>query len=174
MTTEGRCTVPTATSPVDPRTQVPSPEEQKQVCPLSNDALVDAILKFIQELTQTQFYNYQFVFCRRIIESVILNDGETITGLWSRQSGKCLARGTPVMLHDGTIRPVEEIRVGDLLMGDDSAPRRVLSLARGRERMVRVVPTAGYHEPYTVNRSHILSVQRRKMGSSALRPRPFT
>lgn len=73
-------------------------------------------------------------------------------------AGKCLAPGTPVMMHDGSIIPVEEIRVGDLLMGPDSGPRRVLSLARGRERMYRVVPTKG--DPYTVNESHILSLRR--------------
>lgn len=72
--------------------------------------------------------------------------------------GKCLGRGTPVMLYDGRVVPVEDVRVGDRLMGPDSRPRRVLSLARGRERMYRVVPTKG--DPYVVNESHILSLRR--------------
>ncbi|MGB3616557.1 MAG: DnaB-like helicase N-terminal domain-containing protein, partial [Catalinimonas sp.] len=49
--------------------------------------------------------------------------------------GKCLGKGTRVLMYDGTLRNVEDVRVGDLLMGDDSTPRRVLSLARGREPM---------------------------------------
>lgn len=72
-------------------------------------------------------------------------------------AGKCLARGTPVLMWDGTVRCVEDVRVGDYLMGPDSRPRRVVSLARGREEMFRVTPTKG--EPFTVNRSHILSVK---------------
>lgn len=72
--------------------------------------------------------------------------------------GKCLGRGTPVLMFDGTIKPVEDIQVGDLLMGPDSAPRRVLSLARGRELLYRVTPTKG--DAYVVNESHILSLKR--------------
>ena len=71
--------------------------------------------------------------------------------------GKCLARGTPVMMHSGEVRLVEDIAVGDLLMGPDSKPRRVEALARGREMMYRVTPTKG--DAYTVNESHILSLK---------------
>jgi len=71
-------------------------------------------------------------------------------------AGKCLARGTPVLMFDGTILSVEDVQVGDLLMGPDSTPRRVASLARGQEEMFRVTPSKG--DPYTVNRSHILSL----------------
>ena len=78
--------------------------------------------------------------------------------------GKCLGRGTPVMMFDGTVRAVEDVRVGDLLMGDDSAPRRVLSLARGREEMVWVRQTYGMD--YRVNASHILSVRKSRAGGA--------
>ena len=73
--------------------------------------------------------------------------------------GKCLARGTPVMMHSGEVRLVEDIAVGDLLMGPDSQPRRVESLARGREMMYRVAQSHG--ASYTVNESHILSLMHR-------------
>lgn len=72
--------------------------------------------------------------------------------------GKCLGEGTPILMFDGTIKPVEDVCVGDLLMGPDSRPRRVLSLARGREMLYRVIPTKG--DPYVVNESHILSLKR--------------
>jgi superfamily II DNA or RNA helicase len=71
-------------------------------------------------------------------------------------TGKCLAKGTPVLIFDGTVKNVEDVVVGDLLMGPDSTPRTVLSLARGREEMFTVTPVKG--DPYTVNRSHILSL----------------
>ena len=72
--------------------------------------------------------------------------------------GKCLGKGTEVMMHDGTLKKVEEVEVGDLLMGDDSTPRRVLSLARGREEMYWVRQNKGID--YRVNKSHILSLKR--------------
>ena len=71
--------------------------------------------------------------------------------------GKCHAKGTPIMLSNGKIKKVENIKVGDKLMGDDSTPRTVLSLARGREMMYDIIPNKG--EKYTVNESHILSLR---------------
>ncbi len=73
--------------------------------------------------------------------------------------GKCLGKGTKVVMFDGSLRKVEDVQVGDQLMGDDSTPRRVLSLARGRERMYWVRQNRGMD--YRVNESHILSLKRR-------------
>ncbi|MFN4145384.1 MAG: replicative DNA helicase [Runella sp.] len=72
--------------------------------------------------------------------------------------GKCLGKGTKVVMYDGTLKKVEEVKVGDLLMGDDSTPRRVLSLARGKENMYWVHQNRGIS--YRVNESHILSLKR--------------
>lgn len=71
--------------------------------------------------------------------------------------GKCLGINTPVIMYDGSIKMVQDIVVGDLLMGDDSTPRTVLSLARGREQMYRVKQLNG--DDYVVNESHILSLK---------------
>ena len=62
------------------------------------------------------------------------------------------------MLFDGCVVPVEDVRVGDLLMGPDNRPRRVMGLARGREMLYRVTPRKG--ESYVVNESHVLSLKR--------------
>lgn len=72
--------------------------------------------------------------------------------------GKCLGKGTKVLMFDGTLRKVEDINVADLLMGDDSTPRKVLSLARGRENMYWIRQNKGID--YRVNESHILSLKR--------------
>ena len=72
--------------------------------------------------------------------------------------GKCLGKGTKVVMYDGTLKKVEEVKVGDLLMGDDSTPRKVLSLARGQEEMYWVRQNKGID--YRVNKSHILSLKR--------------
>ncbi|CCH00139.1 replicative DNA helicase [Fibrella aestuarina BUZ 2] len=72
--------------------------------------------------------------------------------------GKCLGKGTKVVMFDGSLRKVEDVREGDLLMGDDSTPRTVLSIARGRERMYWIRQNKGID--YRVNESHILSLKR--------------
>ena len=72
--------------------------------------------------------------------------------------GKCLGKGTKVLMFDGTLRNVEDVREGELLMGDDSTPRRVKSIAQGRENMYWVRQNKG--NDYRVNESHILSLKR--------------
>lgn len=77
--------------------------------------------------------------------------------LWhSVGTGKCHARNTPILLHDGRIKMVQDIVVGDLLMGDDSTPRQVLSLATGEDEMYDIMPCNGKGDAYTVNSEHIL------------------
>jgi replicative DNA helicase len=78
--------------------------------------------------------------------------------------GKCLGKGTKVVMFDGSLRKVEDVQEGDLLMGDDSTPRRVLSIARGQERMYWIRQNKGMD--YRVNESHILSLKRSRTEGS--------
>ena len=52
------------------------------------DSLIDKIMMFLKELVGHDLHPYQKPLARRIMESVIINDGEEITALASRQSGK--------------------------------------------------------------------------------------
>jgi len=66
-------------------------DQTPKVCPLDDDQIVDVILLFVDEYNKCakiQLYSYQRIFMRRVIETVLLHTGETLTGLWSRQSGK--------------------------------------------------------------------------------------
>ena len=72
--------------------------------------------------------------------------------------GKCFGKGTPILMYSGAVKAVEDIQIGDMLMGDDSTPRRVMSLARGREAMYWVRQNKAMD--YRVNESHILSLKR--------------
>ena len=72
--------------------------------------------------------------------------------------GKCLAINTPILMYDGSIQLVQDIKTGDLIMGDDSTPRTILTLARGKEQMYNVIDTES-GDVYTVNESHILSLK---------------
>lgn len=70
--------------------------------------------------------------------------------------GKCLKKGTVVLMFNGEKKKVEDVCVGDLLMGDDSTPRKVLSLASGKEKMYDVISNDG--KEWGCNESHILSL----------------
>lgn len=79
--------------------------------------------------------------------------------------GKCLGRGTLVLMFDGTVKPVEEVIVGDKLIGPDSEPRKVLTTCCGTEPLYRIIPTKG--DAYVVNESHILSLRLTGLGNLA-------
>lgn len=72
--------------------------------------------------------------------------------------GKCHGIDTPILMYDGTIKKVQDVKVGDQLMGIDSTPRNVLSLARGRENMYKIIQKKGGKD-YVVNKSHILTLK---------------
>ena len=71
-------------------------------------------------------------------------------------SGKCLGKNTPVMMFDGSIKLVQNIKVGDLLMGDDSKPRKVLSTTIGYGGLRKITPTKG--DAWVCNDVHVLTL----------------
>ena len=69
----------------------------------------------------------------------------------------CHPAGERVLMYDGTVRAVEDIQVGDQLMGPDSEPRTVLRTFQFEDRVLQVVPKRG--RPWFCNPGHILSLQ---------------
>ena len=80
--------------------------------------------------------------------------------------GKCLGVDTPILLADGTIKKVQDVVVGDKLLGPDGTVRNVLSTVKGQEQLYRVIPVKG--DPYVVNESHILSLRKSDRGNLRL------
>ena len=78
--------------------------------------------------------------------------------LSGRSAMKCLALGTKVIMADGTLRAVEDVRVGDAVLGPDSRARHVLSVSRGHGPLYRVQQASGM--TYTVNDTHLLSLKK--------------
>jgi GTPase len=86
--------------------------------------------------------------------------GIAITG--NVDSGKCFGKGTLIMKFNGSLAKVEDIKVGDLLMGDDSMPRKVLEVHQGHGTLYDIIPnflcdTVNYK--YKVNGEHILCLK---------------
>jgi hypothetical protein len=85
----------------------------------------------------------------------IMSDA-TILCLGKRRSGKSIMKGENVLMFDGSIKKVEDIKLGELVMGDDSTPRTVLETHSGTDQMYKITNHKG--ESYTVNSHHIISL----------------
>ncbi len=75
-----------------------------------------------------------------------------------RNGIKCLAIGTKVIMFDGTLRPIEDVKIGECVMGPDSKPRAVLQTTSGTGPLYTVRQSNGIN--YTVNEAHILALKK--------------
>ncbi len=71
--------------------------------------------------------------------------------------GKCFSFNTNVMMFSGKFKMIQDIKIGDRIMGDDSTPRTILSTCKGKESMYKIKQIKG--DEYVVNESHILSLK---------------
>lgn len=80
------------------------------------------------------------------------------------EAGKCVAKGTRFIMFDGSIKNVEDIVAGDVLMGPDSKPRTVLATTHGIDNMYKVIPENGIE--HIVNSKHpIRTIYRKAYGN---------
>lgn len=86
-------------------------------------------------------------------------DGKRHGRLYFDEFGKCFGRGTEVLMYDGFYKRVEYVRVGDVLMGNDSSPVKVLNTIHSQGEMYRIEPVAGGWESYTCTLNHTLSLK---------------
>lgn len=82
--------------------------------------------------------------------------------LAGQASGKCLGIDTPIRMYDGSVKPVQDIKAGDLLLGPDGKPRRVLGSNSGQEQMYWIRQKDA--DDYRVNESHNLVLRHRVTG----------
>lgn len=76
-----------------------------------------------------------------IIDALKCGDSGLIGG--PTRFGKCLGPETPVLTAGGLVKPARLVHPGDLLMGPDSKPRKVLNCVAGKETMFRVTAENG-------------------------------
>lgn len=55
----------------------------------------------------------------------------------------CHIKGTKVLMYDGSVKNVEDIIVGDKLMGDDNTPRLVQELYNGTDQLYKITLSNG-------------------------------
>ena len=66
--------------------------------------------------------------------------------------GKSLLRGSAIMMADSSLKFVEDVVIGDLLMGDDGTSRKVLALGGGKEQAYKI--TLKNKDTFSCNASH--------------------
>jgi len=71
--------------------------------------------------------------------------------------GKCHPKDTKILMYDGSIQNVQDIRVGELVMGDDSTQREVVDTVIGYGSIYRIIPVNG--DVWECNADHILSLK---------------
>lgn len=68
----------------------------------------------------------------------------------------CHAIGSKVLTADGDAVAVENVHVGDCLLGMDGTPRRVIAVHHGEKPCYEITPTKG--NPFVVTEDHVLSL----------------
>ena len=80
--------------------------------------------------------------------------------LWTGSG--CHEKDTKILMYDGSIKYVQNINIGDKLMGDDSKPRIVKQLFHGRENMYKIIldfDTDDKNNEFVVNENHRLALK---------------
>lgn len=113
----------------------------------------------LDNLINTQFYQHRAIggnsSALYIAESK-LSEIRALTAKDKPQSVSrfCLAKGTKVIMYDGVFRNVEDVKVGDQLMGTDSNPRNISLLSSGIDDMYKI--SSSKTESFICNSDHLL------------------
>lgn len=110
------------------------------------------IFKLALESTSKRIYPNYVNVDWSVNEGYDKNDPRTYTATMG-----CHSAGTKIIMADGTKKNVEDVVVGDKLMGVNGETRTVQSLIKGRGPMFRVKQSRA--ESYVVNEYHILALQ---------------
>lgn len=117
--------------------------------------------KIIKPRLSVNWSEYQ----KEIFRDIARGFGNTIV-IARAGSSKCLGKGTPVLMFDGSIKPVELVEIGDKVMGPDSKPRNVLDVASGVSNLVEINPIKG--DSWVCNDDHILTLIKSNHGKGQI------
>lgn len=117
--------------------------------------VVSRLVKQIQENRTNQGIRTGFPAYDALINGY--REGEVHILAGRPGSGKCLGKGQLVLLFDGRLIKVEDLKVGDFLMGPDSKKRKILSLCKGVGPLYKIKQKKAME--YIVNEDHILMLK---------------
>lgn len=92
---------------------------------------------------------------KNAIQSTIYHRISILTG--GPGTGKCFEKGTEILMFNGKIKKIEDIKESEIIMGEDSNPKIVLNTTQGRALMYEIRPSEG--KSFTCNGEHILTLK---------------
>ena len=132
------------------------------------------LLSFVREILEADGINYEIrdersclvkaegystpdLVLRDYQEEAVKKAIERGRGVIKASTG-CHKKGQKILMYNGFFKNIEDIVVGDKMMGPDSKPRQVLGLCRGYGKMYKIIPNLG--ESFIVNEDHVLTLVR--------------
>lgn len=91
-------------------------------------------------------------------DHAIFRDGDMIVIGAKQKVGKCFGKDTQILMSDGTIKNVQDIKEHEFVMGPDSKQREVLKIIRGKEKLYKITYNFGKNS-YVVCENHLLSLK---------------
>lgn len=122
---------------------------------IKTSELVNRIFLFCETLTGRKLFPYQAQASKRLIRSLLEDDGAEITLLMARQMGKCFGKGTSVLMANGSVKRVEHIKAGDKVMTPEGGEATVIEVHSGEGALYKVEDTQSGRS-YVVNSEHLL------------------
>jgi hypothetical protein len=98
----------------------------------------------------------ELIFGHLLTSSNYNKDEEKIVGGKNGYGSKCLESSTEIPLWNGDIVMAKDIKVGDVLIGDDGTPRNVQRVFHGKGQLYNVDQVNA--DSYTVNDQHTLTL----------------
>jgi len=115
-----------------------------------NDLIIKEVENFAESIQpEEDMRKYLMVYCSSFLEG---SNKDQKFMIWTG----CHAINQGIIMANCSIKKVQDIKIGEELMGDDFKPRKVLELIRGNDKMCEIIPDKG--EKFKVNLDHILSI----------------
>jgi P4 family phage/plasmid primase-like protien len=127
-----------------------------------NNPLTDSVIDFINKIMPRAHLADYILKC--LASFLCGKNKEEKFHIWTGNG--CHSIDTPIRMFDGTLKMIQDIEVGEQLMGDDSTARNVLRLWRGTDKMYKITPVKG--TSYTFNGNHKLALKVSHQGNPSV------
>lgn len=105
---------------------------------------------------ETGLYNPEMIFGKLLTSSNYDDKEERMTSGKNGAGSKCIGQDVIVPLFSGKNIKAKDVKMDDILIGDDGLPRKINNIIKGRGKMYEVSQSLG--ESYIVNEDHILTL----------------
>ena len=142
------------------KAKIPCTKIKVSLDPISGETSVwnDGDIVPIEFNHEQECYNHSMIFGQLLTGSNYDDEEErVISGRNGLGIKLCLKKGTLLPDFFGNIKKIEDFSIGDVLIGDDGAPRNIIGKVEGEGKLYEVSQDRG--NSYIVNENHILTLR---------------